>query len=113
MSKATQVNKLEDQAKRIDNLTSIAKQLQVMYSQKSIEAKVYLSELENAQNTNRYVLVELYKLKPDHELFAKDLALAEDLKKMTEAQKPVDDAKDNTIVFRQNPKGPVDARGKK
>jgi hypothetical protein len=100
MSKITDQNKVVDQAKRIDNLTNIAKQLQEMFSQKSIEAKVYLSELESAQNTNRYVLIELYKIKPDHELFSKDTALAEDLKKMVEAQKPVDDSgSDNTISF--------------
>jgi hypothetical protein len=106
MSKVTDQNKVAEQAKRIDNLTSIAKQLQAMYSQKSIEAKVYLSELETAQSTSRYVLIELYKLKPGHELFDKDPALAEDLKKMVEAQNPVADGdKDNTIVFQQKPKG--------
>ena len=100
MSKATQAGKVEEQAKRINNLTDICKNLQSMFSQKSIEAKIYLSELENAQNSNRYVLVELYKLKPDHELFAKDPVLAEDLKKMVEAQKPKKaEGADNTISF--------------
>ena len=100
MSKTTQAGKVEEQAKKINNLTDIVRQLQSLIGQKCLEAKVYLNELENAQSTNRYVLVELYKLKPDHELFAKDTALAEDLKKMVEAQKPKKaEGADNTISF--------------
>ena len=87
MSKATQLGKLEEQARRINQQTFQIQALQRIITDTRLEAEAYFSSYREAQRNSDSLLKELYKVKPDHEIFSKNAALVESLKKSIEQEK--------------------------
>jgi hypothetical protein len=76
MSTTTDRDKVIDQAKALQ-------QLQQALINEMVKGQTLLNEVISARQNNNYIVTELYKLKPDHEIFVKNTALAEDMKKQT------------------------------
>ena len=103
MSKITEANKIAEQARRIDNAEVMVKNLKQALVTEAVKAQAFISEYAQSQQSNRYLLEDLYKIKPDHEMFAKDPALAESVKKMIEEQQPKKPEKPDLKLIKNNP----------
>jgi len=114
MSKTTQAGKAEEQAKAINKLVQennnyqqLIKQFQHITADRHLELTATTERLKQANGLYSYIVMELYRIKPDHAYFLKNQAVVEQLKKAEGEEK-----RESQEVEAKKPDGkPADVEG--